>query len=69
MASLGRVVGAIRQRGGLGAFYAGFVPNALKNLPNKGVHLSAVLHCGLPLMWLMPCWMNAQPGHIIWNSS
>ena len=37
VASLGRVVGAIRQRGGVGAFYAGFVPNALKNLPNKGV--------------------------------
>ena len=37
MASLGRVVAAIRQRGGYGAFYAGFLPNALKNLPNKGM--------------------------------
>ena len=26
----------IMQRDGLAGFYRGFVPNALKNLPNKG---------------------------------
>ena len=38
----------ILQRDGMPGMYRGFVPNALKNLPNKGDHLpqslSAVLH-------------------------
>ena len=33
----------IMQRGGVSAFYAGFLPNALKNLPNKGAHGCSVL--------------------------
>ena len=37
--SLAAGASAIMQRGGIGAFYAGFLPNALKNLPNKGAHL------------------------------
>ena len=34
--SLAAGASAIMQRGGVSAFYAGFLPNALKNLPNKG---------------------------------
>ena len=34
----------IMQREGIAGFYRGFLPNALKNLPNKGM-LSAILHC------------------------
>ena len=35
--SIGSGARTIMQRGGVAAFYAGFLPNALKNLPNKGV--------------------------------
>lgn len=45
-ASLGALPMAqkIMQREGIAGFYRGFLPNALKNLPNKGM-LSAILHC------------------------
>ena len=42
VASLTRTIQRIHQRGGPGAFYAGFLPNALKNLPNKGAACSLV---------------------------
>lgn len=33
---LRKVLQAINQRGGALAYYRGFLPNAVKNLPNKG---------------------------------
>lgn len=35
-----QAAGAIFREDGIGGFYRGFLPNALKNLPNKGVKLS-----------------------------
>ena len=45
-ASLGALPMAqkIMQREGIAGFYRGFLPNALKNLPNKGV-LPTTLQC------------------------
>ncbi len=38
----------IMQRDGIAGFYRGFVPNALKNLPNKGAAFQTHFHCYLP---------------------
>ncbi|KAK9808517.1 hypothetical protein WJX73_004007 [Symbiochloris irregularis] len=37
---LSKVLQTINQRGGAAAYYRGFLPNAVKNLPNKGIRLA-----------------------------
>ena len=38
----------IMQRDGIAGFYRGFVPNALKNLPNKGAALTCPAEATFP---------------------
>jgi hypothetical protein len=48
----------IMAREGVPGFYRGFLPNALKNLPNKGASLSALI-CVLHSEGLIACSQSA----------